>query len=159
MTPEQAVCYRRMLAVGMTDPYQRDLGFALEKEDPLSDLLLDLALCLSDTRQTVLILDDYIGICAVDEAKIHNMICAEMQKSYRNGSMDLLQIAETMFAILLRAGIWNEKAWQELRCLYYEYDEVKAGYWDMDHFLDSFSEYLFHKKERSACDDRDRRSI
>ena len=55
MTVEMAAFYRRMLSVGLSDTYQRDIGLALEREDPLSELLLELAFCLSDVKLDALI--------------------------------------------------------------------------------------------------------
>lgn len=109
MTAEMAAFYRRMLSVGLTDTYERDMDLALEKEDPLSDLLLDLAFCLSDTDKTISILDDYIRARVLDEDKIYPLILNEMRERYVSGRLKLEQIAEMLFEILKEAGLWYEE--------------------------------------------------
>lgn len=122
MTAEMAAFYRRMLSVGLTDTYERDMDLALEKEDPLSDLLLDLAFCLSDTDKTISILDDYIRARVLDEDKIYPLILNEMRERYVSGRLKLEQIAEMLFEILKEAGLWYEEPWGDLIDLYYEYE-------------------------------------
>ncbi len=153
MTVEMAAFYRRMLSVGLSNTYQRDIGLALEKEDPLSELLLDLAFCLSDVNKTISILDNYIGGCALDEYRIYPMIVAEMQALYNNNRLNLEQIAEALFGILEDAGLCYEGPWEKVMYLSYEYDEVKDGCLYMDDFLDSFTEYLSNENGRRDNND------
>ena len=159
MTVEMAAFYRRMLSVGLSDTYQRDIGLALEKEDPLSELLLDLAFCLSDTSKTISNLDDHIGDRALDEYRIYPMILAEMRELYSNGHLKLEQIAEALFGILEGAGLWYEGPWEELMYLSYGSDAAKAGFLCMDAFLASFAISLLGKNERRDNGDRDHRNI
>lgn len=153
MTVEMAAFYRRMLSVGLSDTYQRDIGLALEKEDPLSVLLLELAFCLSDANKTISILDNYIGDCNLDEYTIYSMILEEMRELYRMGRFKLEQIAEILFGILEGAGLWYEGPWDQLMYLSCVYDEVKDGCLYMDDFLDSFAEYLLNENGRRDNND------
>ena len=153
MNVEMAAFYRRMLSVGLSDTYERNIGLALEKEDPLSNLLLDLAFCLSDTNKTISILDNYIGDCALDENKIYPMILEEMQALYTNNQFTLEQIAELLFKILRGAELSFNGPWEKLTYLSYEYDEVTDGCLYMDDFLDSFAEYFLNEIGRSENND------
>lgn len=142
MTTEMAAFYRRMLSVGVSDTYQCNIGIALENEEPLSELLLELAFCLSDTNQTISILDNYIGDSTLNEYSIYPMILAEMRALYERGRLSLEQTAVALFGILEGAELQFEGPWTELTYLSYEYDEAKDGYLHMDDFLASFSNYL-----------------
>ena len=153
MTVEMAAFYRRMLSVGLSDTYQRDIGLALEKESPLSTLLLELAFCLSDANKTISILDNYIGDRVLNEDKIYPMILEEMRDLYINKRFELEQIAEMLFGILESAKLWYEGPWERLMYLSYEYDEVKDGCLYMKDFLDSFAEYLLDKNGRNDSND------
>lgn len=153
MTVEMAAFYRRMLSVGLSDTYQRDIGLALERKDPLSELLLELAFCLSDVNKTISILDNYIGDRVLNEYKIYPMILEEMRDLYNNKRFKLEQIAEMLFGILEGAKLWYEGPWERLMYLSYEYDEVKDGCLYMEDFLDSFAEYLLNKNGRNDSND------
>ena len=50
MTPERAAYHRLMLLSGLPEEYEQELDMALETEDPISPLVLDLAFCMSDTQ-------------------------------------------------------------------------------------------------------------
>lgn len=143
MTVEMAAFYRRILSVGLTDTYQRGIGLALEKEDPLPEPLLDLAFCLSDINKTISILNGFIDDCSSDEFRIYPMILSEMRALYRSGRLKLAEIAEKLFGVLESAGLQCEEPWKDLVYLSYEYDEVKEGSIYLDDFLVSFAEYLF----------------
>lgn len=147
MTGEMAAFYRRMLSVGFSEPYQRDVGLALETENPLSDPHLDLAFCLSDTNKTISILDRYMDGRTLDEAQIYAMILAEMRQQYVSGSMSLGQVAKILFYILESADLWYVGPWEALTCQYYEYEEAEDGWINMESFLNSFAEYLLAGKE------------
>lgn len=153
ITVEMAAFYRRMLSVGLSDIYQRDIGLALEKEDPPSELLLELAFCLSDANKTISILDNYIGDCVLNEYKIYPMILEEIRELYNSKRFKLEQIAEMLLGILEGANLWHEGPWEKLIHLSYAYDEVKGGGLYMEDFLDSFAEYPLNKEGRNDNND------
>lgn len=153
MTVEMAAFYRRMLSVGLSDTYEHDIGLALENEDPLPELLLDLAFCLSDTSKTISILDDYIYGRTLNEYQIYPMVLAEMRELYVSGSLKLEQIVEILFQILEGAGLWYAGPWEKLTYLYFEYEEAEDGWLDMNSYLSSFAKSILTEDERSDNDD------
>lgn len=63
MTREDAYYYKILLSNGFDDGYYEWLDGFLEKEDPLSDIVLELSLCGSNVDETIRLLHNY---CAED---------------------------------------------------------------------------------------------
>lgn len=147
MTAENAAFYRRMLSVGLSDTYFRDVERALEEEEPLSDLLLELALCPSDTSKAISVLDHYLENREPNEAVVHEMLFSELRNLHMNSSISLRQAAEAALAILESERLYHEEPWREVELLSYEYDEVKEGFLCMDDFLSDFFDVLYPKEK------------
>ena len=60
MTPEQTMYHMLMLKLGRTEEYDRELDRLLEEQDPLSPLVLELAFCMSDRRETISVLHNFL---------------------------------------------------------------------------------------------------
>ena len=142
MTAEMAAFFRRMLSVGLSDAYQQYMEIALEEENPPSNLLLDLAFCLSDTNKTISILDDYIRDCTLNESNLYSMIVLELQKKVASGILTTEQYVKAVFAIMESGNLCNNTAWKTANQLSYLYCDAKNDYLTMDEFLATFSAYM-----------------
>ena len=147
MTLERAVFFRRLLSVGQTDTYVKSIEQALEQEESLSDLLLELAFCLSDIDKTISLLDHYISEREADEFVLYKMLLSEFRLLYSSGVLSLQKTAESLLYIHESNYLHCSKAWRDITHLSYVYDEVKDGYWDEKWFWDMFLEVLFPEKK------------
>ena len=139
MTAETAAFFRRMLSVGLSDAYQQYMERALEEENPPSNLLLDLAFCLSDTNKTISILDNYIRGCTLNESILYPMIVSELQEKVANGILTTMQYAEAMIAIMESCRLCNSEDWKMINALSYLYYDAQNDYLTMEEFISMFS--------------------
>ena len=61
MTSEQAAYYRLLLINGYHEEVKKQIDHALETENPLSDLTLDLSMCFSDVKKQLSVLNRHIS--------------------------------------------------------------------------------------------------
>ena len=93
MAPEQAQYYLLMLRMGEYDEYDAALDRLLEEQDPLSPLVLELAFCMSDRRETISVLHNFLLDHPADEAQLMNQQLDWVRKQYRKKAMTALQAA------------------------------------------------------------------
>ena len=70
MTFEQATYYKYLLLCGYTDELNQHIDTSFSREDPLSDVILNLSACGSDNKKILTVLNDFIS--TVPEEKIDN---------------------------------------------------------------------------------------
>ena len=99
MTPEQAQYYLLMLRMGEYDEYDAALDRLLVEQDPLSPLVLELAFCMSDRRETISVLHNFLLDHPADEAQLMNRQLDWVRKQYREKAMTALQAADYLSRI------------------------------------------------------------
>ena len=107
MTPEQAQYYLLMLRMGEYDEYDAFLDRLLVEQDPLSPLVLELAFCMSDRRETISVLHNFLLDHPADEAQLMNRQLDWVRKQYREKAMTALQAADYLYGLIVANG-WNE---------------------------------------------------
>lgn len=124
MTPEQAQYYLLMLRLGEYDAYDRELDRILEEEDVLSDLVLELAFCMSDRGKTISVLHNYLLTHPADKQGLMEDQRNWVREQYRNKAMTALRAAEYLWK-LIRILDCEEASFWLYRYIYdYElYDE------------------------------------
>ena len=142
MTPERAAYHRLMLLVGVREEYEQELDLALETEDPLSPLLLDLAFCMSDLSQTVSFLYNYTLDYSVDEQQVYDMIMAELRRQYVRGQMNAGEVCEILSKIQ-RICDFGEP-WIDLYTYLYEYELLDEGIISQEVFKTGFDSVFLH---------------
>lgn len=142
MTPERAAYHRLMLLVGETEEFERELDIALETEDPITALILDLAFCMSDLNQTVSVLYNYTLDYAIDDTLLRNMILDGMRKHYLEKTLSPEQIAELMYRMTCSVGDWFEPHWFDLCLPSYDYELVEEGLISPETFHKAFDAYM-----------------
>lgn len=124
MTPDQAQYYLLMLRMGEYDEYDRELDRLLLEQDPLSDLVLELACCMSDRRETISVLRNFLLDHPADEGKLMERQLHWVRKQYREKAMTALQSSQYLY-FLITEHDWEEP-WIEL----YKYCDVHELYED-----------------------------
>ena len=107
MTPEQAQYYLLMLRMGEYDEYDAALDRLLVEQDPLSPLVLELAFCMSDRRETISVLHNFLLDHPADEAQLMESQLEWVRKQYREKAMTATQAADYLYGLIV-ANAWNE---------------------------------------------------
>ena len=107
MTPEQAQYFLLMLRMGEYDEYDAALDRLLVEQDPLSPLVLELAFCMSDRRETISVLHNFLLDHPADEAQLMESQLAYVRKKYSEKAMTALQAADYLYGLIV-ANDWNE---------------------------------------------------
>ena len=112
MTPEQAQYYLLMLRMGEYEEYDAALDRLLVEQDPLSPLVLELAFCMSDRRETISVLHNFLLDHPADEAQLMESQLEWVRKQYREKAMTATQAADYLYGLIV-ANDWDEP-WSDL---------------------------------------------
>lgn len=125
MTREEAYFERILLLSGFWEGYDEWLGFYLENEEPLSDIVLELIDC-KDIKAAEHSLGLYCGEKPFDEESVHERLRAFLCDSYKSGKMKKDALLATMgkFSRILPEGSAFRR---NCEVLYYDYDLVEGG--------------------------------
>ena len=114
MTPEEAAYHRVMLLAGLRDGYDLALDSALENENPLSGLIVNLAFCVPDTEKTISVLYNYILDNPPDDRRVFSLVMEDFRNRYLSKSMTEVQICDKMCDVVNKLGKGLDEPWYEL---------------------------------------------
>ena len=143
MTPEQAFYHMLMLKIGRTEAYDRELDRLLEEQDPLSPLVLELAFCMSDRRETISVLHNFLLDHPADDAQVCGRLLRDMARCWRDRSMSAEEISDFLYRCALNSGRdhW-EDPWYRLYDFTYALEEYEDGWITREVFLADFEKRL-----------------
>lgn len=105
MNLDDAYYHLLLLESGLDDGYDDWLDGYLAAEDPLSDIVLDLALCGSDLNRTISCLWGYCGCWPeVDERLLCERLRNYLKQMYHSGKMDKRAVVDAMHRIASAHG-------------------------------------------------------
>lgn len=142
MTPEQAMYHKLMLPLGLDDEYDRELDRLLEEQDPLSPLVLELAFCQSDRRETISVLHNFLLDHPADEARVCDRILADMTRRYLGKTMPPERIANLLYQISLQEGRYLDEPWDRLYDFTWDLEMYEDGWITREDWLTGFEEQL-----------------
>ena len=145
MNREDAFCHKIMLMAGLDGGYDEWLNTYLEKEDPLSDIVLELACCGSDINKTIGVLHRFCGEQPVDEAAVCKRLRLFLRDAYYANKMSKEEIASSMYYLSRNVGDpeeFNVDIWGDMYALDHYYDLAKDGILSWEQFDLVFFAYL-----------------
>ena len=142
MTPDKALYHLTMLKLGEYEEYDRELDRLLEEQEPLSPLVLELACCMSDRRETISVLHNFLLDHPADPKILYDTQLKWLRQQFEAKAMTALQAAEYM-SKLIAANNW-EDPWDELGTYLYEYELYDGGYISQEVFEKCFDSHFFH---------------
>lgn len=146
MKTEDAYYHLLLLKAGLDDGYDAWLDEYLEREDPLSDIVLDLALCGSDLNKTISCLNSYCGSRPeLDEWKLRERLRLFLKNLFHTGRMDQRTVAEAMYRIASAHGApWDleSEIWGDFYDLEDHLTLVEDGIASRAHFDAAFQRFL-----------------
>ena len=131
--------------MGFSDGYDEWLNFYLETEAPLSDIVLELSLCVSDVKKTVSLLHNYCAGEAFDEAASHDRLRAFFREAYYSNRLSKEEVLSLMYRLTLNIDDFKEldtKLWGSMYYLDYYYGLVSDGVISIENFDRAFFSYL-----------------
>lgn len=143
MTPEQAAYHMLMLELDLAQEYEQELDRLLEEQDPLSPLVLDLAFCMSDRRQTISVLHNFLLDHPADEEQVCDMILADMTRRYVDRSMTAEEIANCLYRCAENSGKdYFDGPWERLYDFSYDLEMYEVDLISREVWLTAFESRL-----------------
>ena len=144
MTHNQAVYYRLLLENGHPEELTKHIDHALETENPLSDLTLDLSLCFSDKEKLLTVLGNHI--CRVNSSEIDwNGAIFNMVLSFLRSKSDTLSTEELVLLMKNLAeneDLHTDDRWFSMYIAHQDFDECASGYGNMNDFTKNLRTFL-----------------
>ena len=131
MTIERAYYHKLMLEVGLTESFDRELDELLEREDPLSDLVLALTTCGGDRNEQIHILNEFVLSVPreqIDKDAVLSMVANDFLSRYEKDSDDLEKTLRQMHTVANASGFDADDPWASMDTLYYLYDDIERGW-------------------------------
>lgn len=100
-TAEDVLCCRELLRLGVSGPLTRRLDAALEREDPLSDLVLSLSFCTSDGER-LHALNEFLWAVPADRIDVplaYRLLLDELRVLRADGEKTPDELAYMMYVI------------------------------------------------------------
>ena len=104
MKREDAFYHKLMLMIGLNDGYDEWLNYYLESENPLSNIVLELACCGSDINKTISVLHNYCIEQPFDEAVVSDRVRTYFKDAYYKNKMDKEEISFAMYRLASKVG-------------------------------------------------------
>lgn len=146
MTYEYAVYFKLLLLCGYTDELEQYLDTALEEQDPLSDIVLELSFTGSDNGKKLLVLNEYIlqvQDCDIDYDKsVFNLVMAFLKRKYIEDNMPMKSIVDLMYTIAEYTERYFYEPWNTMYLMDDLFSEAEAGYIDKDDFKRKFDAFI-----------------
>ena len=148
MTIEQAVYFRLLLLCGYGEELGKYLDSALEEQDPLTDIVLELSTCGADEKTILSILNDYIWQVKetdIDYDKtVFPLVMSFLRKKHQDQILSVKEITDLMYQIARNSDRYTEEPWLTMYLLSDRYFDMEAGYLDRSVFGCEFQAFLYH---------------
>ncbi|MBQ9746205.1 MAG: hypothetical protein IJW21_05230 [Clostridia bacterium] len=141
MTREDAYFERVLLLAGFWDGYDEWLDGYLEREEPLSDIVLELVDCRGDMKEVEYRLNLYCLEKPFDEESVHERLRLFLWDGYKSEKMSKDEVLAAMgkfSRILPDGGAFGRNC----EILYYDYDLVEGGVISEEQFDGEFLAFL-----------------
>lgn len=127
MTPERAAYHLLMLQVGLREAFDQEFDEALENEDPLSKLILDLTSHASDINGCISVLQNFCCDHPPDIDAVYDLVWQDLCTRFLSGSLTDAELANLAWTLAEDAEDWWAADWRDFRSLWYYYDEFYDG--------------------------------
>lgn len=145
MNYSDAYYHLMLMQVRFDDNYDAWLNTYLEKEDPLSDIVLELSLCISDLNKTISCLKAYCSGKPVDEKTVAERLRLFLKESYNSGRMSKSEVVSAMYRLATNHAYpyeFDTDTWGDMYYLEDYYNLAEDGIIPWDNFDRIFSAYL-----------------
>ena len=145
MKREDALYYLILLVTGFEDEYDQWLDGFLEREDPLSDIVLELSFCRSDLNKTISILHNYISDAKINEDEVCTKLRLFLKEAFYSGKFNKAETVDLMHEFVIKRHGWygfDDYCWINMYYFTNDYDLAQDGIIAWDNFDKAFFSYL-----------------
>ncbi len=145
MPYEYAAYFKVLLLCGYDGELQRYVDAALEEQDPLSDVILELAAAGSDGNRRLSVLNACLEQAKASGAQEDNAafaLAASFLKRKAKDGMPMQELAQLMYRFALDEERYLTEPWDTMYLLSDHYDGVVDGWYDKETYLREFDAFL-----------------
>ena len=145
MTVEEAIYYKYLLLCGYSHPLEQHIDTALDREDPISRIILDLSTCGSDHRDRLKELNSFISSIPeeqIDHSKVFSLVLEFLRRLYHDESMPMDKLTELMYRISVLTEDACEEPWLTMNTMGDLYYEAQIGFVSMDSYMETFHRFI-----------------
>lgn len=147
MLPEKAAYYRAMLLVGIRDRLDEAFDNALETEEPLSDVILNLSTCISDDEAVLSVLQEYILEHSIDDQVVYHLIRSDFRQRRLTEQMTRAEVTAHLYSIVWGMDQLLVAPWYNLTTPQYVLDLWQDGFIAENVFNQCFDAWLFRGED------------
>lgn len=146
MTYEYAAYFRLLLLCGYNDELQQYVDKALVEEEPLSDVVLELALTGADDRKKLSVLNEYLR--QTDDSDIDydnavfDYVMSFLKRKYIDESMSLEAVTELMYRFAIYTKRWHDEPWYTMDTMSGVLSEVRDGCVSIEVYRRRFEKFI-----------------
>ena len=145
MNREEAYYYKLLLINGIRADYDSWLNSYLETEGPLSDIVLNLAFCTSDTDKTVSYLHSYCFEAPFDEKIVCEKLRLFLKEAYNKNIYTMEDVCTLMYNLSMAHGDPSDfklDSWYDMFYLPEYFELANDGVISQEKFEKAFLLYL-----------------
>ncbi len=145
MTVEEAIYYKYLLLCGYPGELEGYVDEALEREDPISPIVLDLSTCSSNHNDTLSVLNSFIIPTPeerIDHNKVFSLVLAFLRRLYREEGIPMDKLTELMYRISVLTDKACEDPWFTMNTMGDLYYEAQIGFITMDSYCEIFHRFI-----------------
>ncbi len=148
ITREDAYYFMILLNLGIRDEFDKCLDFHLENEDPLSEIVMNLALCGLDVNKTITCLMSYSKQAPTDYSEVCTRLRMFLKNGYESGTYTLPETVNLMYRFAAIHGDPGDcdfnYGWQDMFYLEEYYSLAEDGIIPRENFNRAFSGFLYN---------------
>ncbi len=155
MTIEQAIYFKVLICNGYPEELLKHIDTALETQNPLSDIVLEMSFAANDEEKLISLLNELINSVKPEEidfdGKLIDMFLAFFRRKYREENMPLDELVTVMHSCAMCYSnlypVFDNSLWYTMYILdeCYEWGE-------RTHFLQILNDFLDYKKPMGFSD-------
>lgn len=141
----EAFCHKILMMAGLDSGFDAWLDKYLKSEDPLSDIVLKLGCCGSDTNKILSVLHSFCAEQPIEEAAVCQRMRLFLKDAYYAKRSSKEEIASAMYFLARNVGDpeeYNVEIWGDMYALDHYYDLAKKGILSWEQFDRVFFPYL-----------------
>ena len=146
MTYEYAAYFRILLLCGYNNELEQYVDNALIEQDPLSDIILELATTGPDNNKKLSVLNEYllqVKDSDIDYDKtVFELIMSFLRKRYIEDTMSMGNAVELMHHISVHTKRYLDEPWSTMNLMWDLYSEAESGYIDKAEYQHKFDAFL-----------------
>ena len=145
MTVEEAVYYKYLLLCGYAGELEEYVDRALEEEDPLSNIILELSTCGSSHNRILEVLNSFnlsVPKEQIDQSRIFSLVLDFLRRLYKEENMPMDKLTELMYRISVQTEDAWEEPWHTMNIMGDLYNEAQIGFICMDSYTKVFNDFL-----------------